>query len=153
MAGLCKAIIVGNLGADPEKRYTQDGRPVTRFRVAVNTNRRDKDGNWQEQTQWFGVTAFGRQAEMAAERLTKGSRVYVDGRLETRTVDGPDGRRFFMDVLANEVISLDARARAEGDFGTAEGAFEAPFGSEPRPSTPAGRPNPNDAGDLDELPF
>ncbi len=81
MAGLCKVIIIGNLGRDPEKRYTQAGRALTRFSVAATTRRRDKEGNWQDHTEWFNVTAFDRQAESLADRLVKGSRVYVEGRL------------------------------------------------------------------------
>jgi single-strand DNA-binding protein len=155
MASICKATIVGNLGADPEKRFTQDGRAVTKFRVAVNSRRRDQGGEWSDHTEWFGVTAFGRQAETAAERLTKGSRVYVDGRLESRTWDGPDGKRFFMDIVANEVLPLDSRPRDEmggGDFGgddfmPAERPAAAP--RMPR-QAPVSAP---DAGDLDDLPF
>jgi single-strand DNA-binding protein len=150
MAGLCKVSIVGNLGADPERRYTQDGRAVTKFRVAVNNSRKDKDGNWTEHTEWFGITAFGRQAEMAAERLTKGSRVYVDGRLETREWDSERGKRFFMDVIASEVINLENRPRGEGDFSPAGDSFE---GGERLPAR-SGRGAPaEDAGDLEDLPF
>ncbi len=124
MAGLCKATVVGNLGRDPDKRYTQDGRPVTSFRVAATTRRRERDGEWADHTEWFGVTVFGRQAETLAERLTKGTRVYVDGRLESRTYEGRDGRGFSMDIIANDVLILDNRQRGEGEFG--ESGFEAP---------------------------
>ena len=162
MAGLCKAMIVGNLGADPEKRFTQDGRPVTRFRVAVNNSKRDRDGNWTEHTEWFGVTAFGRQAEFAAERLTKGSRVYVDGRLESRTWDGPDGKRFFLDIVANEVISLDSRARDDDGFqpqgreGGGDDFAPTPMGAgggERQPTRYGGRPPAEEPADLEDLPF
>jgi single-strand DNA-binding protein len=147
MAGLCKAIVVGNLGRDPEKRYTQDGRPVTRFSVAATTRRRDRDGEWADHTEWFGVTVFGRQAETLAERLTKGSRVFVEGRLESRTYDGRDGRGFAMDIVASDVLILDSRQRPEGDFGLEGG--EATTGSFGRGQSA----QPDEGGDLEDLPF
>jgi single-strand DNA-binding protein len=148
VAGLCKATVVGNLGRDPDKRYTQDGRPVTSFRVAATTRRRERDGEWADHTEWFGVTVFGRQAETLAERLTKGTRVYVDGRLESRTYEGRDGRGFSMDIIANDVLILDNRQRGEGEFG--EGGFEAPAVSrEPN----RGAPPQDDNSDLEDLPF
>jgi single-strand DNA-binding protein len=148
MAGLCKATVVGNLGRDPDKRYTQDGRPVTSFRVAATTRRRERDGEWADHTEWFGVTVFGRQAETLAERLTKGTRVFVDGRLESRTYEGRDGRGFSMDIIANDVLILDSRQRGEGELG--ESGFEAPAAS---PSSNRGGPPQDDNGDLEDLPF
>ena len=148
MAGLCKVTVVGNLGRDPDKRYTQDGRPVTSFRVAATTRRRERDGEWSDHTEWFGVTVFGRQAETLAERLTKGTRVYVDGRLESRTYEGRDGRGFSMDIIANDVLILDSRQRGEGEFG--DSGFEAPaVGRGPN----RGAPQPDDNSDLEDLPF
>src|SRR5947209_14422439 len=117
MAGLCKVILVGNLGRDPEKRYTQDGRPVTRFSLAATARGRERDGEWADHTEWFGVTVFGRQAETIAERVTKGTRVYVEGRLESRQYETSNGGKgFALDVIANEVLVLDARQR-DGDLG------------------------------------
>ena len=148
MAGLCKATVVGNLGRDPDKRYTQDGRPVTSFRVAATTRRRERDGEWADHTEWFGVTVFGRQAETLAERLTKGTRVYVDGRLESRTYEGRDGRGFSLDIIANDVLILDSRQRGEGEF--SESGFEAPAVSR-GPNRDA--PPKDDNSDLEDLPF
>ena len=138
MASICKVTLVGNLGADPEMRYTQAGKAVAKFRVACNSRRRTPDGEFQEHTEWFGVSAFGRLAEVSSELLHRGSRVYVEGRLESRTWDGPDGKRFFLDVLANEVISLDPRPRGEG----ADMPARAPAGA------PVEEPD-----TLDEVPF
>jgi single-strand DNA-binding protein len=150
MAGLCKVIVIGNLGRDPEKRYTQDGRPVTRFSVAATTRRRERDGEWADHTEWFSVTVFGRQAETLAERVTKGTRVYVEGRLESRQYDTQNGGKgFSLDVIANEVVVLDARQRADGDFGSG-GEFEAAAparGPQQRSTTQ------EDAADLEDLPF
>src|SRR5215813_12536577 len=139
MAGLCKVIVIGNLGRDPEKRYTQDGRPVTRFSVAATTRRRERDGEWADHTEWFSVTVFGRQAETLAERITKGTRVYVEGRLESRQYETQNGGKgFSLDVVANEVIPLDTRQRGEGDFG-GSGEFDS---ASPAPArTFASRPS------------
>ena len=152
MAGLCKVIVIGNLGRDPEKRYAQDGRPVTRFSVAATTRRRERDGEWADHTEWFSVTVFGRQAETLAERVAKGTRVYVEGRLESRQYDTQNGGKgFSLDVIASEVIPLDTRPRGEGgDFG---GDFNSAVpahsfsGNQPRPAAQ------EDAADLEDLPF
>jgi single-strand DNA-binding protein len=150
MAGLCKVILVGNLGRDPEKRYTQDGRPVTRFSLAATTRRRERDGEWADHTEWFGVTVFGRQAETIAERVTKGTRVYVEGRLESRQYDTANGGKgFALDVIANEVLVLDARQR-DGDLGGGEYSEAAAPARGPEQQR---RPAPDDATDLEDLPF
>ena len=152
MAGLCKAIVVGNLGRDPEKRYTQDGRPVTRFSVAATTRRRERDGEWADHTEWFSVTVFGRQAETLAERLQKGTRGYVEGRLESRQYETQNGQKgFSLDIVASDVLALDSRPREGGDF---PGASEFDSAS----AAPAGRGGPQrrpveDAADLEDLPF
>src|SRR5437762_4804573 len=149
MAGLCKAIVVGNLGRDPEKRYTQDGRPVTRFSVAATTRRRERDGEWADHTEWFSLTVFGRQAETLSERLVKGTRVYVEGRLESRQYETQNGQKgFSLDIVASDVLVLDPRQRDGADFGGSGRALEA------SPAAPAGagarapqlrRPAPDDA--------
>jgi len=156
MAGLCKVIVIGNLGRDPEKRYTQDGRPVTRFSVAATTRRRERDGEWGDHTEWFSVTVFGRQAETLAERVTKGTRVYVEGRLESRQYETQNGTKgFSLDVIANEVIVLADRQRGEGgDFaGGGSSEFEtatpALSGYQPRAAAASNE----DATDLEDLPF
>ncbi len=149
MAGLSKAIVIGNLGRDPEKRYTQAGRALTRFSVAATTRRKDKDGNWQDHTEWFNVTVFDRQAESLADRLAKGNRVYVEGRLESRMYDGANGRGFAMDIVANEVVLLESRPR-DGEMGGAgEGGFDTPERA-PAGRAPAAVEEPED---LEDLPF
>jgi single-strand DNA-binding protein len=151
MAGLCKVIVIGNLGRDPEKRYTQDGRPVTRFSVAATTRRRERDGEWADHTEWFSVTVFGRQAETLAERVAKGTRVYVEGRLESRQYDTQNGGKgFSLDVIANEVIVLDSRQRGEGGEIATAGEFES---AAPARSVQARPTSHEDAADLEDLPF
>jgi single-strand DNA-binding protein len=154
MAGLCKVIVIGNLGRDPEKRYTQDGRPVTRFSVAATTRRRERDGEWGDHTEWFSVTVFGRQAETLAERLTKGTRVYVEGRLESRQYETQSGSKgFSLDVVANEVITLADRQRGEGgEFGSSSDFESAAPGRTYQPRAAMAAQD-DDTADLEDLPF
>jgi single-strand DNA-binding protein len=148
MAGLCKVTLIGNLGADPEMRYTTSGKAVTKFRVACNSRRRMPDGEFQEHTEWFGVSAFTRLAEIASEYLHKGSKVYVEGRLESRTWDSPDGKRFFLDVIASDLQLLDSRAGGDG------GEFSARSeNAEPPSKTPTTPQQGGGGDDFDDVPF
>ena len=109
----CKVMIIGNLGRDPEMRYTPTGKPVTQFSVAVNQSTKNQQtGEWIEETDWFRVSVFGDRAERAAEQLRKGNRVFVEGRFRTREFEGQDGqKRTSLDVTADNVISLEKRPR------------------------------------------
>ena len=121
-----KVMIIGNLGRDPEMRYTPNGRPVTEFSVAVGHRSRDaQTGEWQDdQTDWFRVTVWGERAERTAEQFRKGNKVFVEGRFRTREFEGRDGqKRVSLEITADNVISLDARVRDEegGSFGAPSG--------------------------------
>jgi single-strand DNA-binding protein len=109
----CKIMLIGNLGRDPEMRYTPSGRPVTQFSVAVSNSKPDGQGGWvDEGTDWYRVSVFGDRAERAAEQLRKGNRVFVEGRFKTREFEGNDGqKRTSLDVTADNVISLDRKGR------------------------------------------
>ena len=111
----CKVMIIGNLGRDPEMRYTPTGKPVTQFSVAVNQSTKNQQtGEWIEETDWFRVSVFGDRAERAAEQLRKGNRVFVEGRFRTREFEGQDGqKRTSLDVTADNVISLEKRPRED----------------------------------------
>jgi len=149
---LNKVMIIGNLGRDPEMRYTPSGQPVTQFTVAVNRNYKNQAGEWQEETEWFRIVAWGPLAERTAEYLRKGRKVYVEGRLQTRQWEGQDGqKRYTTELIANQVTSLDPRPRddAPPDEASAEGAR--PKASAPA-AAPAGEPAP-EYSDLDDLPF
>ena len=149
----CKLMIIGNLGRDPEMRYTPTGRPVTQFTVAVNQSTKNQQtGEWTEETDWFRVSVFGDRAERAAEQLRKGNRVFVEGRFRTREFEGNDGqKRTSLDVTADNVISLERRPRDEdaafsGAPSAGSGAPGGGFsGGGPRP--------PADDTDIDDLPF
>ena len=149
---LNKCMIIGNLGRDPEMRYTPSGQPVTQFTVAVYRNYRDQQGEWQEETEWFRVVAWGPLAERTAEYLRKGRKVYVEGRLQTRQWEGQDGqKRYTTELIANTVTALDRRPTEEG----------AEQGGEPRPARAAApaaqaapeRPAEPHTEELDDLPF
>ena len=118
MAGLCKAMIIGNLGRDPEMRYTPSGKPVTSFSVAVNRVYNTAEGERREETEWFRVSAWGKLGETCSQYLRKGSKVYVEGRLRTRTWDSQDGqKRTDVEITATDLQMLDTRQRGEpGDI-------------------------------------
>jgi single-strand DNA-binding protein len=120
---LCKVMIIGNLGADPEMRYTPNGRPVTQFNVAVNQSTKNQQtGEWVEATDWFRVSVWGDRAERTAETLRKGNKVFVEGRFKTREFEGRDGKaRTSLEITADSVVNLEKRAREDG-----EGQFAAP---------------------------
>ncbi|HST52519.1 MAG TPA: single-stranded DNA-binding protein [Pyrinomonadaceae bacterium] len=110
-----KIIIVGNLGRDPELRYTPQGTAVCNFSVATNERRRDKAGEQQDVTTWFRVNAWGRQAENVSKYLAKGRRVYVEGRLHVEEWNDRDGKsRYTLEVNASDIQFLDSAADVEG---------------------------------------
>ena len=158
MASFSKVMIIGNLGRDPEMRYTPNGRPVTEFSVAVNQSTKNQQtGEWVEATDWFRVTVWGDRAERTAEQLRKGNRVFVEGRFRTREFEGKDGqKRISLEITADSVVSLDRPGEAEGgSFGgpSAGSSFGGGGGGETvRPTRQAPAPRPSD-DDLDDLPF
>lgn len=108
MAGLCKVIVIGNVGTDPEMRYTPQGVPMTVFRLAATTRSTGPDGQRQDETEWFSVICWRGLAEQVNQYLSKGRRAYVEGRLRSRTWVGPDGTvRFRNEILADRVLFLD----------------------------------------------
>jgi single-strand DNA-binding protein len=151
----CKVMIIGNLGRDPEMRYTPTGKPVTQFSVAVNQSTKNQQtGEWIEETDWFRVSVFGDRAERAAEQLRKGNRVFVEGRFRTREFEGQDGqKRTSLDITADNVISLERRPREDeaGFVGAPAAAGAGASGGFSGGGSGGSRP-PDDA-DLDDLPF
>jgi single-strand DNA-binding protein len=158
---LCKVMIIGNLGADPEMRYTPSGRPVTQFNVAVNQSTKNQQtGEWVEATDWFRVSVWGDRAERAAENLRKGNRVFVEGRFKTREFEGRDGqKRTSLELTADSLVNLEKRTRDEGD-----GEFAAAAPGRPAAAAASGAPasaGPSgqrggggfDDTELDDLPF
>jgi single-strand DNA-binding protein len=155
---MLKATLIGNLGGDPETRYTADGRAFIRFNVASNYRARDQGGEWQDKTEWVRVTVFGQRAEALAQYLRKGTKVYVDGRLEARPwLDNSQQPRAGLEVIANDVEFMSSRTDDEGGgggrFGDSSEAPAQPTGaSAGRPPARAAAPAADDT-DLEDLPF
>ena len=113
MVSLNKIMLIGNVGTDPEMRFTSSGNPVTSFRLATSRVYTASDGERKQETEWFTVVAWKKQAESCNQFLTKGQRVYVEGSLRTRAWEGRDGqKRVTAEVIANRVIFLDKQALA-----------------------------------------
>ena len=144
--GINKVILVGNLGADPETRYTASGSAVTNIRLATTESWRDRQsGDRQEKTEWHRVVFFNRLAEVAGEYLRKGSQVYVEGKIQTRKWQDQSGQdRYTTEIVANEMQMLGGRAGA-GDAAPAAGGF--------RDSQPAPSPEQNQDFEEDDIPF
>jgi len=135
---LNKCMIIGNLGKDPEMRYTASGTAVTQMSVATNRNYKDPQGEWQSETEWFRVVLWSEQGERAAENLRKGNKVYVEGRMQTRSWEDQAGqKRFMTELIASHFSSLERKER-DGDG--------------PPPSEPAGQ-RASQAEDFSDLPF
>ncbi len=108
-----KIIVIGNLGSEPEMRFTPNGRPVTSFSVATNWRYTTAEGERREETEWFTVVAWGKLAEQCNQFLTKGRLVYVEGRLRTHAWEGQDGQKHSRnEIVANRVSFLDRQAVA-----------------------------------------
>ncbi|MDP6667376.1 MAG: single-stranded DNA-binding protein [Dehalococcoidia bacterium] len=143
-------LLIGNAGNDPEMRYTPSGTPVTSFSLAVNNNRRDQNGEWVEETEWFRVTAWERQAESVNQYLAKGRKVFVDGRLSTRQYTSNSGEaRTSLEVRAFKVVFLDSPG---GEPARSEAPQEAQSYSPGTQSSPAPATD-NPSEDVEELPW
>ena len=168
MAGVNKVIIIGNLGRDPEIKYTQSNVPVANFSVATSESWKDKtSGEWQEKTEWHRIVAWRHLAERAEKYLRKGKQVYVEGRLETRKWQGQDGQdKYTTEIVAVQLQMLGRKdedgqygggggggggggASGGGGFGSASGGG----GGEFNPPPMSGGGGDATASDDDDLPF
>ena len=158
--GVNKVILVGNLGADPETRYTASGSAVTNIRLATTDSWRDRQsGEQQERTEWHRVVFFSRLAEIAAEYLRKGSQCYIEGRIQTRKWQGQDGQdRYSTEIVANEMQMLGGRGGGAGaappgsrddDRGSAWPSAGKPASAPPAAPKSSGPPDDFD----DDIPF
>ncbi|MDJ0787121.1 MAG: single-stranded DNA-binding protein [Myxococcota bacterium] len=123
MAGVNKAILIGNLGRDPELRYTQSGQAVANFSLATSESWNKKDGSGREEkTEWHRIVAWGRTAELCAQYLAKGRTVYIEGRLQTREWENKEGQKQrTTEIVANTVQFIGGRGGAGGDGGRSSG--------------------------------
>ena len=140
-SGLNKAILIGNLGKDPEVRYTPSGVAVANFNIATSETWTNKEGQKETRTEWHRIVAFARLAEICGEYLSKGKQVYIEGRIQTRDWEDQNGvKRYTTEVVANQMLMLGGRD--SGDTGRPE--------SPPVPEFP-GTPT-TGSGD-DDIPF
>ncbi|NMC75615.1 MAG: single-stranded DNA-binding protein [Geobacteraceae bacterium] len=148
MASLNKVMLIGNLGRDPEVRYTTSGTAVASFSLATTEKFKNKAGEWEERTEWHTITMWGRLAEIAGEYLSKGKNVYIEGRLQTRKWQDRDGRdRYTTEVVADKMQMLGGRGESGGRQAPGKAAEEAGvFGGSPGYEEPSFNPD-------DDIPF
>ena len=141
MASVNKAILIGNLGADPELRYTPTGEAVTKFRIATTEKFKDRDGNLKESTEWHNIVCWRRQAEIANEYLKKGNPVYIEGSIKTRSYDDKNGvKRYITEIITQRLQLLGSRGQGQP---TAQG----------QPAQAQDAPEPTMPAEDDDLPF
>lgn len=133
-----KAILIGNLGSDPEVRYTQSGTAVANFNIATSERWKGQDGEMQEHTEWHRIVVWSKLAEICGEYLSKGSKVYIEGRIQTRQWDDKDGnKRYTTEIVAREMKMLNSK----GSSSAGSGYEEPPL------------PEPRSGADGEEVPF
>lgn len=114
--GLNKCLLIGNLGQNPELRYTQGGQAVLSLRLATNERFKNRDGEWQDRTEWHTVVVWGKRAEGLSRVVSKGTLLYVEGRLQTRSWEDKQGqKRYTTEVVAREILLLGRKGAGEGD--------------------------------------
>ena len=137
-----KVILIGNLGADPELRFTQNGTPVASFNMATTERRKGQDGQIQEQTEWHRIIAWQRLAEICGEYLSKGSKVYIEGRLQTRKWKDQNGiDRYTTEIVAREMKMLSPRTTgggSGGEYGASASASGSGYGESFQEPPPMG---------------
>jgi single-strand DNA-binding protein len=140
MASVNKAILIGNLGRDPEIRYLPSGQPVASFSIATTENFNDRNGARQERTEWHNIVVWGKQAELCSQYLKKGRQVYIEGRISNRQYEAKDGsgKRYRSEIVAQRVQFLGGRGGAPGEMT-----------DEPRDMPGADMPPPED----EDIPF
>lgn len=145
--GINKVILVGNLGKDPETRYSADGNAITNITLATSESWKDKTGEQQERTEWHRVVFFNKLGEIAGQYLKKGSQVYVEGALRTRKWQGQDGKdNYTTEIVASEMQMLGGRGGNAGEFSATVGG-----GSAARRNDAAPQPASSPAGGFDQF--
>jgi single-strand DNA-binding protein len=132
-----KVILLGHLGKDPEVKYTPAGTAVAKFSIATNERYKDKEGNWQDRTEWHNIVAWQRLAEIAGEYLKKGRQVYIEGRLQTRSWDDKESgqKKYMTEIVANDLVLLGGGggSKGEGEEGGGGRSRGASTGMDQRP--------------------
>jgi single-strand DNA-binding protein len=119
-----KVILVGNLGKDPEVKYTPSGVPVAKFSLATNERYKDKAGEWQDRTEWHNIVAWQRLAEIVGEYVKKGSKVYIEGRLQTSSWEDKQSgeKKYRTEIIAQDLVLLGGRGEGDGEGRVSRGA-------------------------------
>lgn len=154
--GINKVILIGNLGSDPEVRYTPNGAPVANFSLATSESWNDRNtGERQERTEWHRLVLWSKLAEIAGQYLKKGAKIYVEGRLQTRSWDDQSGqKRYATEVVVNDMQMLDSRGEGGGGGGGGGYSDQSAGGQTAGPAVqPEAPPPPGAGGDDDDLPF
>src|SRR4051794_24164269 len=147
--GINKVILIGNLGADPEVRFTQGGQAVANFRIATSESWKDKNGQPQERTEWHRIVVWGKLAELCGEYLKKGRQAFIEGRLQTREWTDKEGKKnYTTEIVANNVQFLGGRP--DGAGAAAGGGASSGGGNAPTPPADDAPP-PGSGGD--DIPF
>ena len=149
MTGVNKVILIGNLGSDPEVRYTPSGKAVANFRIATTEQWTNKEGSKEERTEWHRIVAWGRLGEICGQYLRKGKQVYIEGRLQTRSWDDAEGQKRYMTEVVAQTMQMLGRAGedAAGD----QPRRQAQAGGGPDADYP--QPPPSGTNEDDDLPF
>jgi single-strand DNA-binding protein len=138
-----KVILIGNLGKDPEIKYTPQGTPVAKLTLATNERYKDKSGEWQDRTEWHNIVLWQRLAEIAGEYLKKGGKVYIEGRLQTRSWDDKqtNQKRYMTEIVANDLVLLGGRGEV-GEFSRGAAASGNNFDQRTAEVEPVAAPTP-----------
>jgi single-strand DNA-binding protein len=147
MASLNKVMLIGNLGKDPEVRYTTSGTAVASFSIATSERFKNRSGEWEDRTEWHNVTLWGRLAEIAGEYLAKGKTVYIEGRLQTRKWQDRDGRdRYTTEIVADRMQMLGGKGDGGGRQGSGKSSDDGGPGASQGYEEPVFNPD-------DDIPF
>jgi len=167
-SGVNKVILIGNLGKDPEVRYTPSGQAVANFNIATNESWTDKSGQKQERTEWHRIVVWGKVAELCGEYLSKGRQVYLEGKLQTREWNNKEGvKQYTTEVVANQVTFLQGGERGQGagrtgaarggsggdDFGPPPAGYDEAGSSGAGGGSSGGSPSSGPKGGEDDIPF
>ncbi|MEO6694364.1 MAG: single-stranded DNA-binding protein [Ignavibacteria bacterium] len=118
--GLNKVLLIGHLGKDPELSYTPSGVAVCKFTLATNESYKGDDGNWVEKTEWHNITAWRKLGEICSQYLKKGSKVYLEGKIQTDSYEKDGKKNYFTKIVLNEMVMLDSKGASSGENGTLE---------------------------------
>jgi single-strand DNA-binding protein len=149
-----KVILVGNLGKDPEVKYTPSGVPVAKFSLATNERYKDKAGEWQDRTEWHNIVAWQRLAEIVGEYVKKGSKVYIEGRLQTSSWEDKQSgeKKYRTEIIAQDLVLLGGRGEGDGEGRASRSASAGASVDQRTPHAEEAAPHPAEITDED-IPF